>query len=236
MENNPIRFIDPTGHSVQCDPYEDDCHHGEPPTAPPPSDPGGGASGNRCNNDPDCKLRGPEEQESDTPIWTWRLGNENCDSGCQDVIGLLFIEGLIMDSMATGINLAFFIGYNTLKFINPKLGLAVLIAFQKFSVIPNLIGSAGALAWIASGFLSGENYLQITRTSSAYQVSGSIAQDTIATMIFDGGGWIAPYAQNPNGAFINSGLGVIYDLTRNPFDPILPTKIQPTFSFTIDIN
>jgi hypothetical protein len=37
--NNPIKYSDPTGHSVACDPYEDDCHNDSPtmPTIPNPS-------------------------------------------------------------------------------------------------------------------------------------------------------------------------------------------------------
>jgi RHS repeat-associated protein len=49
---NPLRYTDPTGHTVACDPYEDDCH--DPDPAPPPVPSPAPDDGGNCNNDPDC--------------------------------------------------------------------------------------------------------------------------------------------------------------------------------------
>jgi hypothetical protein len=46
--NNPVRFIDPTGHMVACDPYEDDCHHDYPTASS-----GGGNGGPGGHDDDD---------------------------------------------------------------------------------------------------------------------------------------------------------------------------------------
>ena len=245
VQNRPINFNDPTGHySAECAGTEEDCKNKPPAPAPAPQSPSlpavipsSGEDDYRCQNDPDCFLNTSEDlSETYEPDFSWSVGNKECDADCQKTVEALFVFGWMMDSIATGVNLAFALTYNIFSVMGPKWELIALAGYKQLSIIPNLIGSAGGVAWIVSGFLSGDNYLEITRTDSVYHVSGSIAQDTIATVIFDGGGWIAPYAQKPNGAFINSALGVIYDMARNPFDPMLPTFFQPTFSFSFDTN
>jgi len=53
--NSPIRYNDPTGHVVACNPNDGDiCEHDLVPSSPnsPPKNPSG--SGGHCHNDPDC--------------------------------------------------------------------------------------------------------------------------------------------------------------------------------------
>lgn len=221
---------------LACDPYEGDCHHAPKPKPTPnllkalaesPLD--------HCNNDPACFLNQGDDIIEDTESeYYWRIGNETCALKCQGVLQGLFVFGWMMDSIATGLNLGFALVADVALLINPIFYLALMPEYKLLSIIPNLIGTTGGVAWILSGFLSGDNYLEISRNDGVVDVSGTLAQDTIATILFDGAGWLAPWAQEPNGAFITNGVGVAYDMLRNPFDPIMPTIFQPTFSFSID--
>jgi hypothetical protein len=47
--NNPLRYTDPTGHTVDCNPMEDDCHHDDPSTNS--TGDGNGQAGNHHNDD-----------------------------------------------------------------------------------------------------------------------------------------------------------------------------------------
>jgi hypothetical protein len=188
-------------------------------------------NGVHCNNDPDCLLAGDDDL-----YHYYRLGNETCDIDCQHTLQGLFVFGTMMDSIALGLNFAFALVADIVLFINPAIYAAMVIEYQGLSIIPNIIGSVGGLTWIVSGFVSGDNYLEVTNVNGVVNVSGSIAQDTIATILIDSAGWIAPWAREPNGATATGAVGVLYDILRNPFDPMLPTVLQPTFSFSIDTN
>jgi RHS repeat-associated protein len=228
---NPLKYTDPTGHLVYCDPYED-CGSGGGTGSG-----GGGGGGNGgtdgCrHNDPDCR----DSSGEDEPDFHIEVGNSDCDIDCQQTLQGIFVAATILDSLATGLNFAFALVADIGLFIGGPAGYAsMLITYRGLSVIPNLIGSAGGALWIYSGFLSGENHFEMTVNDGAVDISGSIAQDTIAAVVFDGLGW-SPLAADPNIATGINAAGVIYDIARNPFDPMLPTFFQPTFSFTIDTN
>ena|GEM_PF-4633986 len=226
VTNNPLIYIDPTGHA-ECRTEEDCEDMGTTPmgTGNPHR---GGNKDNKKDNKPD-----PSDGELDFHI---EVGNSDCDIDCQQTLQGLFVVATTLDSIATGLNFAFALVADIGLFVGgPAAYASMLILYRPLSVVPNLIGSAGGALWIGSGFLSGENHFEMTVNDGVVDISGSIAQDTIAAVVFDGLGW-SPIAADPNIATgINAG-GVIYDIARNPFDSMLPTFFQPTFSFTIDTN
>jgi hypothetical protein len=239
--NNPIRFNDPNGHmcSDPDDLWSPSC---DGAGGPPPNTPAPLPSAPVVITDPeplDDGLKQEKRKNADEviePDYYFRLGNESCDTKCQHILESLFVFGTMTDSIALGLNFSYALASDIAFLINPVIYAGMVVEFQWFSMITNSIGSLGGLTWIASGFVSGENYLEISANDGIYNVSGSLAQDTIATLILDGAGWFAPWTKEPNGAVAWVGLGVIYDIARNPFSPMLPTFIQPSFSFTIDTN
>ena len=228
VNNNPLRYTDPTGHRA-CGPEEGiSCDTGLSNNPPDHTNIGCGPGLKPC-------LGNSPNKDKDEPDLHIELGNPSCDSACEQILEGLFIAGTLFDSIATGVNFGLAIGADlAFAFGGPLAYAEALIIYQGLSIVPNLIGSAGGAIWIASGLLSGDTRVEITLNDSIVSVSGSVAQDTIATIVLDGLGWTV--ARDPNVATIINAAGVGYDITRNPYAPMLPTIVQPTFSFTVDTN
>jgi hypothetical protein len=213
---NPVRYIDPTGHGTECG-FGESCVV-DPYTSPI-------LPIKTVNNTGNAKA---ENEEDD---FYFRIGNEDCDEECQNTLKGLFVVGTMLDTIALGLNATYAIVADMAFFVNPLLYADMIVLYQGLSVVPNVIGSFGGLTWIASGFISGENYLEISDNNGQVTISGSLAQDTITTFIVDGGGW---FLKEPNLAASANAAGVIYDIGRNPFDPFIPTFFQPSFEVTFN--
>jgi hypothetical protein len=225
-----LRYTDPTGHRA-CGPEEGiSCETGLSNNPPDHTNIGCGSGLHPCiGNSPN------KDEDKDEPDLHLEIGNSSCDSACEQTLEALFIAGTLFDSIATGVNFSLALGADmAFAFGGPVAYGEALIIYQGLSIIPNLIGSVGGAIWIASGLLSGETHIELTMNDGIASVSGSVAQDTIATIIVDGLGWTV--ARDPNVATIINAVGVGYDIARNPHAPMLPTIVQPTFSFTIDTN
>jgi hypothetical protein len=223
VNNNPLRFTDPTGHYCVEEDADGNIIHMNCGSWEPI---GGGGNGGGVL----------DEDEDDEPDLHIELGNPSCDSACEQMLEGLFVAATMYDSIALGVNFTLAVGADLALALGGPLAYGeALIIYQGLSVVPNLIGSAGGAIWIASGLLSGETHIEMTVNNGMASVSGSVAQDTIATIIVDGLGW-SPVARDPNVATTINAVGVGYDIARNPFAPMLPTIVQPTFSFTINTN
>ena len=55
---NPLKYTDPTGHTVACDPYEDDCHAPDPAPSPVPA-PSPNDPNDPTDDDPQCDPNEP---------------------------------------------------------------------------------------------------------------------------------------------------------------------------------
>lgn len=221
VNNNPLRYTDPTGHYCVEEDADGNIIHMNCGSWEPI---GGGGNGGG----------GLDEDEDDEPDLHIELGNPSCDSACEQMLEGLFVAAAMYDSIALGVNFTLAVGADLALALGGPLAYGeALIIYQGLSVVPNLIGSAGGAIWIASGLLSGETHIEMTVNNGMASVSGSVAQDTIATIIVDGLGW-SPVARDPNVATTINAVGVGYDIARNPFAPMLPTIVQTTFSFTIN--
>ena len=239
MQNNPIRYSDPSGHRLVEDYGNGGCStsgyclgsSSSTYTSTQLNENSGDNGGSSDDKHPDSSL--DDDLDGDLGVGTdefdfhFEIGTHECDTDCQHTLEGLFVFGTTMDSLATGINFMFALAADVAFVIDPLFYAVAVKLYQPLSIIPNIIGSVGGATWIVSGFISGDNSFEITVNNGVVDVSGSIAQDTIATVIFDGAGWAA---REPNIAFSINGTGTTYDLLRNPFDPILPTFFQPSFS------
>jgi RHS repeat-associated protein len=243
--NNPIRYIDPTGHRY----IIDNDKSGNPILAP--WQPSNNNNNNKKKNDDD----GDGSGGNDSNEIVLNLDTRNiCNYGdCDAAATFLGMAGTAADSAALLINGAFAAGADV-AFVagtaigGPQTGIAAYFAmvglYKLGSFIPNTIGTVGGLLWAVQGVTTGDTYfdytvaytsnLQLASTS----VSASIAQDTVWAGLNDGLGWVIP---DPNVATLWSLNGVVYDVLRNPLapyfssaPPIFPTVIEPHIDISLD--
>jgi len=217
--NNPIKYVDPSGHKacVDFDEYGGCIRD-------PYWTPGGLLGGHGNGRDDEDDLNGNSE---DILI---RIGNGTCDTKCQQVAMSLGLVATTLDFIAMGLNMTFALVVDVSAFVAPQAYLPLLAQYQSLSIIPNSIGSAGGSLWILQGFVTGESYVGLNITDEQISFSGAMAQDTAASILFDGSGWLI---REPTFASLVNAGGVAYDMGRNPFspsEPLIPSLIQPNLS------
>ena len=228
--------------TVDCENYPQYCNGNDPKTGDELRDlrkkTGGGGGGSDCGNGEICYVVTTEDL-----ICGYIL--DDCDTAST----ILALTGTGLDGLAFLINAAFGSAAAASLIVallgDPAGWVAYGLVFNAYQVVApysTAIGWAGFAVWALQGMVTGENQLGMAATYTndgklkEITMFGSVAQDTIFSLLNDG---LQTNIKEPIVGTIWSGVGVGYDLVRNPFNPsspFLPTIIQPTASVSYNFE
>ncbi|MBL8099773.1 MAG: hypothetical protein JNK81_11365 [Anaerolineales bacterium] len=216
VRNNPINFIDPTGH-WECNFDPDECaflkkhNSGSGITINKSNTGGGGSSGSSGNGGGIIK---PKNEDDSPPV------------------SAVATFATVLDTIALGMNGAYAVVGDIVGLVCNGCYPYVVGAYQYYSFLPNIVSTISMGLWIMEGVDTGENNLKISKFSKEVTISLSVSQDTIVAVGTNIAGWTV--LKEPNVAFAVDAAVATYDYGRLgaiPFVGTIPTLINPTFEF-----
>jgi RHS repeat-associated protein len=212
VNNNPVRYTDPTGHGVDC-----------------------GVGGNDpCPSDP------PQKTYCEDPEATNYGAEGSCITGDEDEsISLPAALATGYDTAAFLLNAGYAIVGGVIVYIYPPSVVAVVGAYQLYSIIPNTLSSGATVFWFIEGIRTGQTSISMnfespgtedfstTNIISGARISLSIDQDTAVSVVTNTAGWTV--LKDPWSATIVDEGVAVYDYGRNL--KYIPS-VNPTFSYS----
>ena len=216
MNNNPVRYTDPTGHQAERD--------------------GSQQSG---SSDPCVRYGyGTPQCPSIQPTTSNGTGG---GEGCEEEDGFSFLAWMAtgMDTAAALLNIAYFIPYAVIGLLCAPCIAPMLGVYQIYSAIPNSVSTVAMVLWAAEGIRTGQTSISwnfessntgdfsTTNIVSGSTISLSIDQDTAVAVATNAAGWTI--LREPGSATIVDLAVAAYDYTRNA--GVFPA-VNPTFSYS----
>jgi RHS repeat-associated protein len=199
VRSNPVKYNDPTGHMQAC----------------ADGDAGGGCGEGLDTILPLLKSRHEAELEKRREKYASTI------SGVEDV-------ATMVDFMVFLANAGFTIpAYLVVAACAGACLPEVAIAYSAYSIIPNGISTLSGIQWIVADFLKGSNDIAVYSTTSEFELTINMGQDTALAVSTNALGWTI--LKEPfTATMVDAGVAG-YDL-GGQFG-VVPTVFSPSFSF-----
>jgi RHS repeat-associated protein len=217
VNNNPVRYTDPTGHRCVAEDGEDE----------------------GCLNDDGSKGAGFTGYASSSSG-----SSSNASKGCggqwqrtcrggEPPVSNLALMSTLLDSYAFGLNAIYAIVGDLVGFVCPGCYGFVESVYQYYMILPNSVSTIAMGLWIADGIESGETSFSVTQTSLDATITLSVSQDSLISVASNIAGWTV--LRDPNlASMVDAGVAG-YDFARLGAIPginfTLPSFINPTISY-----